>query len=99
MRLCPHNVKVNHQKHFSLISLLVVLSDGFPMLQKAVYRAAKASMSLDLLNEAKSFCEKGIENDPSNEDMKKLLKLVNSKKQEKEQHEAQVSRAVVEAKV
>ncbi|KAL9304955.1 putative tetratricopeptide-like helical domain superfamily [Arabidopsis thaliana] len=64
----------------------------------AVYRAAKASMSLDLLNEAKSYCEKGIENDPSNEDMKKLLKLVNSKKQEKEQHEAQVSQAVVEAK-
>ncbi|CAA0163219.1 unnamed protein product [Arabidopsis thaliana] len=65
---------------------------------KGVYRAAKASMSLDLLNEAKSYCEKGIENDPSNEDMKKLLKLVNSKKQEKEQHEAQASQAVVEAK-
>ncbi|OAP13505.1 TPR2 [Arabidopsis thaliana] len=65
---------------------------------KAVYRAAKASMSLDLLNEAKSYCEKGIENDPSNEDMKKLLKLVNSKKQEKEHHEAQASQAVVEAK-
>lgn len=56
-------------------------------------------MSLELLNEAKSYCEKGIENDPSNEDMKKLLKQVNSKKQEKEQHEAEVSRAVVEAKV
>lgn len=66
---------------------------------KAVYRAAKASMSLELLDEAKSYCEKGIKNDPSNEDLKKLLKQVNSKKQEKEQHEAQVSRAVVEAKV
>ncbi|CAH2038970.1 unnamed protein product [Thlaspi arvense] len=65
---------------------------------KAVYRAAKASMSLDLLDEAKSYCQKGIENDPSNEDLKKLLKQVNSKKQEKEQHEAQVSRALVEAK-
>nr|VDC64528.1 unnamed protein product [Brassica rapa] len=65
---------------------------------KAVYRAAKASLSLDLLSEAKSYCEKGIEKDPSNEDMKKLLKVVTLKKQEKEQHEAEVSRAVVEAK-
>ncbi|VVA89903.1 unnamed protein product [Arabis nemorensis] len=65
---------------------------------KAVYRAAKASMSLDLLNEAKFYCEKGIENDPSNEDLKKLLKQVNSKKQEREQHEVEVSRAVVQAK-
>lgn len=56
-------------------------------------------MSLDLLNEAKTYCEKGIKSDPSNEDLKKLLKQVNSKKQEKEQHEAEVSRAVVEAKV
>ncbi|CAN8295691.1 unnamed protein product [Cochlearia groenlandica] len=65
---------------------------------KAVYRAAKASMSLDLLNDAKSYCEKGIKNDPSNEDLKKLLKKVNLKKQEKEIHEAEVSRAVEEAK-
>ncbi|CAN6903211.1 unnamed protein product [Brassica oleracea] len=65
---------------------------------KAVYRAAKASLSLDLLSEAKSYCEKGIEKYPSNEDMKKLLKVVTLKKQEKEQHEAEVSRAVVEAK-
>ncbi|KFK42755.1 hypothetical protein AALP_AA1G035400 [Arabis alpina] len=65
---------------------------------KAVYRAAKAYMSLDLLNEAKSYCEKAIENDPSNEELKKLLKLVNAKKQEKEQHEAEVSKAVVQAK-
>ncbi|EOA37433.1 hypothetical protein CARUB_v10011408mg [Capsella rubella] len=69
-----------------------------PQNVKAVYRAAKASMSLDLLNEAKSYCEKGIKNDPSNEDLKKLLKSVNSKKQEKEQHEAEVSMAVLEAK-
>lgn len=66
---------------------------------KAVYRAAKASMSLELLDEAKSYLEKGIKNDPSNEDLKKLLKQVNSKNQEKEQHDAEVSRAVVEAKV
>lgn len=56
-------------------------------------------MSLDLLDEAISYCEKGIENDPSNADLKKLVKLVNSKKQEKEEHEAQVSKAVTEAKV
>ncbi|CAH8336661.1 unnamed protein product [Eruca vesicaria subsp. sativa] len=65
---------------------------------KAVYRAAKASMSLDLLSEAISYCEKGIKSDPSNEDMKKLLKQVTLKKKEKEEHEAEVSRAVVEAK-
>ncbi|KAL0884438.1 hypothetical protein Bca101_008419 [Brassica carinata] len=65
---------------------------------KAVYRAAKASLSLDLLDEAKTYCERGIKNDPSNEEMKKLLKVVTLKKQEKEEHEAQVSRAVVEAK-
>ena len=64
-----------------------------------MYRAAKASLSLDLLSEAKSYCEKGIEKDPSNEDMKKLLKVVTLKKKEKEEHEAEVSRAVVEAKV
>lgn len=69
------------------------------MLCKAVYRAAKASLSLDLLSQAKTYCEKGMKNDPSNEDMKKLLKVVTLKKQEKEEHEAQVSRAVVEAKV
>ncbi|CDY10078.1 BnaC08g43730D [Brassica napus] len=65
---------------------------------KAVYRAAKASVALDLLNEAKSYCEKGIEEDPGNEDMKKLLKVVTLKKKEKEEHEAELSRAVVEAK-
>lgn len=64
-----------------------------------MYRAAKASLSLDLLNEAKAYCEKGIKNDPGNEDMKKLLKVVTLKKREKEEHEAEVSRAVVEAKV
>lgn len=69
------------------------------MFCKAVYRAAKASLSLDLLNEAKSYCEKGIKNDPGNEDMKKLLKVVTLKKREKEEHESEVSRAVVEAKV
>ncbi|XP_010522526.1 PREDICTED: tetratricopeptide repeat protein 4 homolog [Tarenaya hassleriana] len=65
---------------------------------KAFYRAAKASMSLNLLNEAKTYCDKGIGQDPGNEGLKKLLRQVNSKKQDQEQHEAEVSRAVADAK-
>ncbi|XP_022758557.1 tetratricopeptide repeat protein 4 homolog isoform X2 [Durio zibethinus] len=65
---------------------------------KAYYRAAKACLSLNLLSEAKSYCESGIEKDPSNEELKKLAKQVDLKKLEQEQREAQVSKALVEAK-
>ncbi|XP_021893809.1 tetratricopeptide repeat protein 4 homolog isoform X2 [Carica papaya] len=65
---------------------------------KAFYRAAKASLSLNLLNEAKSYCQAGLERDPSNQDLKKIARQVDSRKQEEERHEAEVSKAVANAK-
>lgn len=65
---------------------------------KAYYRAAKACLSLHLLSEAKSYCESGVEKDPNNEELKKLAKQIDLKKLEQEQREAQVSKALVEAK-
>ncbi|KAE8668787.1 Tetratricopeptide repeat (TPR)-like superfamily protein isoform 3 [Hibiscus syriacus] len=65
---------------------------------KAYYRAAKACLSLNLLPEAKSYCESGIEKDSSNEELKKLGKQIALKKLEREHREAKVSNAVVEAK-
>ncbi|PIN26246.1 hypothetical protein CDL12_00990 [Handroanthus impetiginosus] len=41
---------------------------------KALYRAVKASLSLNLLDEAKSYCEKGLQQSPDNEELKKLAK-------------------------
>ncbi|XP_021279832.1 tetratricopeptide repeat protein 4 homolog [Herrania umbratica] len=64
----------------------------------AYYRAAKACLSLNLLSEAISYCESGIGKDPSNEELKKLSKQIDLKKMEQEQREAQVSKALVEAK-
>jgi len=54
---------------------------------------------LNLLAEAKSFCENGLERDPNNEELKKLAKQIDLRRLEHEQREAQVSRAVAEAKV
>uniref|UniRef100_A0A803PGF7 Cns1/TTC4 wheel domain-containing protein n=1 Tax=Cannabis sativa TaxID=3483 RepID=A0A803PGF7_CANSA len=65
---------------------------------KALYRAAKASLSLNLLSEAKSHCENGLKHDPDNQELKKLLRQINSLKFEQEQRQAQVSKAVGEAK-
>ncbi|XP_007050119.2 PREDICTED: tetratricopeptide repeat protein 4 homolog isoform X1 [Theobroma cacao] len=65
---------------------------------KAYYRAAKACLSLNLLSEAKSYCESGIGKDPSNEELKKLAKQIDLKKMVQEQREAQVSKALVQAK-
>ncbi|MBA0802677.1 hypothetical protein Gohar_012954 [Gossypium harknessii] len=70
----------------------------FPANVKAYYRAAKACLSLNLLAEAKSYCESGVGKDPSNEELKKLAKQIDLKKLEQEQREAQVSKALVEAK-
>lgn len=70
----------------------------FPENVKALYRAAKASLSLNLLAEAKSFYENGLEHDPNNEELKKLAKQIDLRRLENEQREAQVSRAVSEAK-
>ncbi|XP_078154902.1 tetratricopeptide repeat (TPR)-like superfamily protein [Carex rostrata] len=65
---------------------------------KAYYRAAKAALSLNLLAEATSFCEKGLEQSPSNEEIKKLLTQVNSVKTEQELRKAKVSQALLTAK-
>lgn len=67
--------------------------------QQAHYRAAKASLSLNLLDDAKSFCQSGIEKDPNNEELKKLARQIDVQKSEKEQREAEISKAVTAAKV
>ncbi|BAT95427.1 uncharacterized protein HKW66_Vig0238540 [Vigna angularis] len=65
---------------------------------KAIYRAAKASLSLNMLAEAREYCLKGLQLDPNNEDLKKLDRQIGLKISEKEKHEAQVLKAVAEAK-
>ncbi|KAF9688486.1 hypothetical protein SADUNF_Sadunf02G0202000 [Salix dunnii] len=69
-----------------------------PTSVKAMYRAAKASLSLNLLVEAKSFCENGLEQNPDNEDLKRFAKQINLVKMEQDKREAEVSKAVSEAK-
>ncbi|KAL0355043.1 UNVERIFIED_CONTAM: Tetratricopeptide repeat protein 4 [Sesamum radiatum] len=65
---------------------------------KALYRAVKAALSLNLMNEAKSYCEKGLQQSPDNEELKKLAKQIDVKISEQQQHEAEVSKAVAAAK-
>ncbi|XP_071738138.1 uncharacterized protein [Rutidosis leptorrhynchoides] len=69
-----------------------------PTYVKAFYRAAKASLSLNKLVEAKAFCEKGLDQDKDNEELKKLKKQIDSKILEKQEAEARVSKALSEAK-
>ncbi|WCJ38235.1 Tetratricopeptide repeat (TPR)-like superfamily protein [Euphorbia peplus] len=65
---------------------------------KALYRAAKASLSLDLLNEAKSYSENGLKHDPENGELKKLASQINLLKVEQDRRQAEVSKAVSNAK-
>ncbi|MCE0480500.1 hypothetical protein HAX54_037392 [Datura stramonium] len=65
---------------------------------KALYRAAKASFSLNLLAEAKGLCEKGLQHSSSNEELKKLAKQIDIQNSEKERRDAEVSKAVSSAK-
>ncbi|KAG5130117.1 hypothetical protein GLYMA_13G127800v4 [Glycine max] len=65
---------------------------------KAIYRAAKASLSLNMLAEAREYCLKGLQFDPNNEDLKKLDRQIGLKISEKEKHEAEASKAVAETK-
>lgn len=65
---------------------------------KAIYRAAKASFSLNLLAEAQCHCQNGLQLDPNNEDLKKLGQQIDLKKAEQEKHEAELSKAVAETK-
>ncbi|KAH6831561.1 Tetratricopeptide repeat superfamily protein [Perilla frutescens var. hirtella] len=66
---------------------------------KALYRAVKASLSLKLLNEARSYCEKGLQQSPDNDELKKLAKQIDVKQSEQERKEAEVSKAVAATKV
>lgn len=68
-------------------------------MDQAIYRAAKASLSLDLLGEARSYCETGLEQDPNNEELKKVARQIDAQILERERHEAQISKAVATAKV
>ncbi|CAN4091544.1 unnamed protein product [Withania somnifera] len=65
---------------------------------KALYRAAKASFSLNLLAEAKGLCEKGLQHSSSNEELKRLAKQIDIQKSEKERRDAEASKAVSSAK-
>ncbi|KAJ0947843.1 putative tetratricopeptide-like helical domain superfamily [Helianthus annuus] len=65
---------------------------------EAYYRAAKASYSVNKLVEVKAFCEKGLDQDPDNEELKKLKKQIDCQISELQQREAQVSKALKTAK-
>ncbi|KAG8379480.1 hypothetical protein BUALT_Bualt07G0092900 [Buddleja alternifolia] len=65
---------------------------------KALYRAVKASLSLNQLDEAKSYCEKGLQQSQDNEELKKLSSQINTKISENEQREIEVSKALALAK-
>ncbi|CAN1341966.1 Tetratricopeptide repeat protein 4 homolog [Linum perenne] len=70
----------------------------FPSNVKAFYRAAKASLSLNLLSEAKSFSEKGLELDSSNVELDKLVRQISDLKVQQDKREAEANNAVAEAK-
>ncbi|XP_006650591.1 tetratricopeptide repeat protein 4 homolog [Oryza brachyantha] len=65
---------------------------------KAYYRAAKAALALSLLPEAASFCRRGLEQDPANEELKKLLAQVDAQQSEQDRQRAKVAQAVSSAK-
>ncbi|XP_075519350.1 uncharacterized protein LOC142553180 isoform X1 [Primulina tabacum] len=64
---------------------------------KALYRAAKASLFLNLLDEAKVYCENGLCQSPANEELKRLLNQIEIKKSEQESREADISKTVATA--
>ncbi|KAL6968127.1 hypothetical protein U1Q18_033930 [Sarracenia purpurea var. burkii] len=66
---------------------------------KGFYRAVKASLSLNLLSEAKQYCEKGLQQSPENEELRKLARQIDLRKSDWEYCEAQISGAVAAAKV
>ncbi|KAL9228274.1 hypothetical protein vseg_003871 [Gypsophila vaccaria] len=69
-----------------------------PTNAKAFYRAAKASSALDSPKEAISYCERGLEVSPNNEDLKKLANQATAKLVEREKREAEASKAVIASK-
>lgn len=65
---------------------------------KAFYRAAKAAIALESLAEAASYCESGLEQSPSNEELKKLSLQIDLRRKEDETRKADISKALAEAK-
>lgn len=61
---------------------------------KAYYRAAKAAFFLNMLTEAASFCRFGLEQSPSNEQLKQLSFQINIRQKEHEDRKAQISQAI-----
>ncbi|EPS72897.1 hypothetical protein M569_01860, partial [Genlisea aurea] len=61
---------------------------------KAIYRAAKAALSLNLIDDAKSYCDRGLQQSPENEELKKIARLINSKILESQQREVKVSNSL-----
>jgi tetratricopeptide (TPR) repeat protein len=85
----------NHRRALDDAARAVQLS---PSNVKAYYRAAKAAIALGLLPEAAAFCRRGIEQDPANEELKKLLAQVDAQQSEQDRHRAKVAQAVSAAK-
>uniref|UniRef100_A0A0E0KJ23 Cns1/TTC4 wheel domain-containing protein n=1 Tax=Oryza punctata TaxID=4537 RepID=A0A0E0KJ23_ORYPU len=85
----------NHRRALDDAARAVQLS---PSNVKAYYRAAKAAIALSLLSEAASFCRRGLEQDPANEELKKLLAQVDAQQSEQDRHRAKVAQAVSAAK-
>uniref|UniRef100_A0A0A9F7A1 Cns1/TTC4 wheel domain-containing protein n=1 Tax=Arundo donax TaxID=35708 RepID=A0A0A9F7A1_ARUDO len=85
----------NHRRTLDDAKQAVRLS---PSNVKAYYRAAKAALALDLLPDAASFCQRGLEQDPANEELKKLLSQVDSKVSELDRQRAKVTQAITAAK-
>lgn len=85
----------NHRRALDDAEQAIRLS---PSSVKAYYRAVKAALALDLLTDAASFCRKGLEQDPPNEEFKKLLSEVDSKLREQDRQRAKVAQAITKAK-
>ncbi|KAG8062609.1 hypothetical protein GUJ93_ZPchr0003g16756 [Zizania palustris] len=85
----------NHRRALDDAGRAVRLS---PSNVKAYYRAAKAALALSLLFEAASFCRQGLEQDPANEELKKLIVQVDTQQREQDRQRAKVAQAVSAAK-
>ncbi|KAL6636897.1 hypothetical protein ACP70R_024469 [Stipagrostis hirtigluma subsp. patula] len=85
----------NHRRALDDAEQAVRLS---PSNVKAYYRAAKAAIALELLPEAASFCRRGLEQDPANEELKKLLSQVEAQQSEQDRQRAKVAQAIAAAK-
>lgn len=59
----------------------------------------KALLFLNQLPKAQLYCEKGLEQDPNNDELKRLSQQIASRKAEDERREAEISKYLVEAKV